>query len=189
MNVLKYGIATVVVLAVAFHRANVPEKKAITAQQGTNYSYKPAAPSATVGKDSLIRERITSYAESLIGTPYRYASCDPRSGFDCSGFISYVFKRFGMTVPRSSVEFTNVGRELPVHEARRGDLILFTGTNAEQRVVGHMGIVVSNNDSLRFIHSSSGKEYSVIITPLNDHYRKRFMKVIRVFDEQGNLAL
>jgi cell wall-associated NlpC family hydrolase len=63
-----------------------------------------------------------------------------------------------------------------------GDLILFTGTDSSDRRVGHMGIIVSNeNDSLRFIHSSSGKANGVTITPLNEYYKGRFMKVIRVF--------
>lgn len=126
---------------------------------------------------------LVGFAKTLTGVPYLYASADPAQGFDCSGFITYVFNHFHITVPRSSVDFTNVGREVTMREAREGDLVLFTGTNDSIRIVGHMGIVTENTDSLRFIHSSSGKAKGVTITPLNEYYRKRFVKVIRVFAE------
>ena len=128
-------------------------------------------------------EAVVAFAETLIGTPYKYASTDPAAGFDCSGFITYVFNHFQIKVPRSSIDFTNVGKEVAVPEAKRGDIILFTGTDSTERFVGHMGIVVSNqNGELQFIHSSSGKVYGVTVTPLNEYYKGRFVKVIRVFD-------
>src|SRR5688572_2191748 len=87
---------------------------------------------------------IVNFAETLIGTPYRYGSTDPKVGFDCSGFITHVFNHFHISVPRSSIDFTNVGKEIPVASSKRGDLILFTGIDSTERFVGHMGIVVSN---------------------------------------------
>ena len=125
--------------------------------------------------------KIVSYAETLIGTPYKYASTDPALGFDCSGFITHVFNHFNIKVPRSSVDFTDEGKEIGLPNAKRGDLILFTGTDSAVRVVGHMGIVTENRDSLRFIHSTSGKAYGVVVTALNKYYKTRFMKVIRMF--------
>ena len=127
-------------------------------------------------------EAIVAFAESLLGTPYKYASTDPAVGFDCSGFITYVFNHFGIQVPRSSIDFTNVGTEVSPNNARRGDIILFTGTDSTERFVGHMGIVISNqNGDLQFIHSSSGKAYGVTVSPLEGYYRGRFVKVIRVW--------
>ena len=124
---------------------------------------------------------IVGFAETLIGVPYKYGSTDPAKGFDCSGFITYVFNHFGIKVPRSSIDFTNEGKEVLVTEAKRGDLILFTGTDSSERFVGHMGIVTQNIDTLKFIHSTSGKQYGVTITPLNNYYKGRFVKVIRIF--------
>jgi cell wall-associated NlpC family hydrolase len=131
-------------------------------------------------------EQVVTFAETLIGTPYRYGSTDPRVGFDCSGFITYVFNHFNIKVPRSSIDFSNVGKEIPVASAKRGDIILFTGTDSTERFVGHMGIVVANTDTLRFIHSTSGKAYSVAISPLSKYYQGRFVKTIRVFKENNN---
>lgn len=131
-----------------------------------------------------VPDSLVAFGKSLVGTPYLYASSDPAKGFDCSGFITYVFNHFGIAVPRSSVDFTNVGKEVPNAIARPGDLILFTGTDSTIRIVGHMGIVESNEKgNLLFIHSTSGKAKSVVITPLKGYYEARFVKVIRVFPD------
>lgn len=127
-------------------------------------------------------EELVSFSHTLKGVPYKYASTDPSQGFDCSGFITYVFNHFKIAVPRSSVDFTNVGKEVTTQKARPGDLILFTGTDSTIRIVGHMGIVTNNNNGeLEFIHSTSGKMYGVTTTPLNGYYKGRFVKIIRIF--------
>ncbi|MEO8568016.1 MAG: C40 family peptidase [Ginsengibacter sp.] len=128
-------------------------------------------------------DSLVAYAESLIGTPYKYGSADPSVGFDCSGFITYVFNHYNIDVPRSSKDFENSGVEIPMSKCKKGDLILFTGTDSTERIIGHMGIVVSNNtDGLKFIHSTSGKLYGVVITDFNKYYQGRFVKTIRVFN-------
>jgi len=129
----------------------------------------------------LSPDEIVAFAKTLIGVPYLYGSSDPSLGLDCSGFITYVFNHFKMEVPRSSIDFTNVGIEVKIRQAVKGDLILFTGTDTLENFVGHMGIVTENTDSLRFIHSTSGKKNGVTITALNSHYLKRYVKVIRIF--------
>lgn len=137
--------------------------------------------------DNITPEELIYYAESLTGIPYKYASVDPREGFDCSGFITYVFNHFKIAVPRSSVDFTNVEREIELKNAKRGDIILFTGTDSTIRVIGHMGIITSNPDEeLRFIHSTSGKAYGVTTTPLNAYYQGRFVKVLRIFKQNDS---
>ena len=150
-----------------------------------NYDTVSLLPSKDINTGKVQPDELVSFAETLVGTTYVYASSDPKVGFDCSGFITYVFNHFGISVPRSSIDFTDVGKEVLVANARRGDLILFTGTNPAERFVGHMGIVVSNSDTLRFIHSTSGKAMSVTITPLNKYYLGRFVKVIRVFPQNN----
>lgn len=138
-----------------------------------------------VANPAFMADSLVKYAKTLIGTPYVYASTDPAVGFDCSGFITHVFNHFKLTVPRSSVDFTNYGAELPKDACKPGDLILFTGTDSTIRVVGHMGIIISNdNGKLTFIHSTSGHAHGVTITPLNDYYMGRFVKTIKVFRDQ-----
>lgn len=127
---------------------------------------------------------LVGYAETLTGIPYKYGSTDPAQGFDCSGFITYVFNHFNIAVPRSSIDFTNVEREIPLRNAKHGDLILFTGTDSTIRAVGHMGIITSlSGKEISFIHSTSGKAYSVTTTPLNPYYQGRFIKALRIFKQ------
>jgi len=128
---------------------------------------------------------LISFAKTMTGTPYLYASTDPSKGFDCSGFITFVFNHFNIIVPRSSVDFTNIGKEITEEEAAQGDLILFTGTDSTTGVVGHMGIIVSNEKGqLAFIHSTSGKAKGVVITAFENYYRSRFVKIIRIFPDE-----
>ncbi len=124
---------------------------------------------------------LLAYANTLIGTPYKYASVNPADGLDCSGFITHVFNHFFIQVPRSSVDFTNYGVPVNEADAQEGDLILFTGTDSLSEVVGHMGIVTEQIEGvINFIHSTSGRAYGVTISAMTAHYRKRFVKIIRV---------
>lgn len=129
------------------------------------------------------RIKLISEAEKLIGVRYCPASNSPQSGFDCSGFVWYVFNKIGMEVPRSSSAFANVGREVKLEDAKPGDVIVFTGTtNYNKSQPGHVGIVYKKGSPLQFIHSTSGKAYGVTITPFEKNYVKRFIKIVRVIN-------
>lgn len=138
----------------------------------------PAQPSPKSESTNVLME----FAKSMIGIRYRYASSNPKKGFDCSGFVSYVFQNFGFKVPRSSREFASSGEAKSLSDAKIGDIILFTGTNSRVRRIGHVGIIYSvNGDDIKFIHSSSGGAKGVTITSLNDgFYKKRFMKLVSI---------
>jgi cell wall-associated NlpC family hydrolase len=125
---------------------------------------------------------LVSFAQTFKGTPYKYASANPANGFDCSGFVMYVFNHFQISVPRSSYEYTKFGKEVDLKSALPGDVILFTRTHAQPRRVGHVGIVTQGGDDLQFIHASSGKAYGVIETSFTPHYQKRFIKIVRVLE-------
>jgi len=164
----------------------VPEATVIPVPDSLASEISKSEPSIQTGSINPIS--IVSYARTLVGTPYLYGSTDPKKGFDCSGFITYVFNHFNIKVPRSSVEFTHVGSDVNYMASKPGDLILFTGTDSTIRVVGHMGIIVSNdNNKIYFIHSSSGKQYGVIVTELNPYYLSRFVRVARVFPDNAGL--
>jgi len=132
--------------------------------------------------DTISSYNLVYFAQSLIGTPYRDASSDPSHGFDCSGFVSYVFTSFNANVPRSSSDYANLGRKIRIEDAMPGDIILFKGTKSHHpHSIGHMAIVYSNDGhELRFIHSTSGKEYGVTISSMDDTYKRRFVKVVRL---------
>ena len=169
---------------IAENRVNLPPKAVLVRNE-----VGPLETGANIyiNTNNTAPEDLVAYAETLTGIPYKYGSSDPRQGFDCSGFITYVFNHFGTAVPRSSIDFTNVERKVMPREAKRGDLILFTGTDSTIRAVGHMGIVTSPpGKEITFIHSTSGKAYSVTTTPLNPYYQGRFVKILRIFKQNDS---
>ncbi|GAC1418276.1 MAG: hypothetical protein NVS1B13_06290 [Flavisolibacter sp.] len=160
----------------------LPKKGEILVQTEDRTRADPSFPDQIIDTKKIRPREVVAYAKTLIGIRYRYGSTDPLKGFDCSGFITYLFNHFGIQVPRSSIDFTSVGKAVPLSESRYGDLILFTGTDETKSYVGHMGLIVKNeNGNLEFIHSTSGKAYGVTITSFNDYYRNRYVKTVRIF--------
>ncbi|MDA6068511.1 C40 family peptidase [Flavobacterium sp. AC] len=130
----------------------------------------------TIDRDSLI-----SYSKQYLGTPYLYAGNNPKRGFDCSGFVNYVFQHFEVTVPRSSSGYKNLGTAKKSEDFKVGDVLVFYGYR-NKTIVGHVGIICeANGMHSKFIHASSGKAGSVTISDLDsDHYSKRFYKCVDV---------
>lgn len=138
----------------------------------------------TINTKQLTPTALVKYAETLKGIPYLYGSTDPAKGFDCSGYITYVFNHFKVAVPRQSVGFASVNKRISLKDAKTGDLILFTGTDSTKKVVGHMGILkVEPGKEITFLHSTSGKDDGVTETPLNPYYQGRYMHTVRIFPQ------
>lgn len=135
-------------------------------------------------ESSKERDSIINYAKKYLGTPYLYAGSDPRKGFDCSGFVSYVFKKFDMNLPRSSSGYENLGAALQPEDFKVGDILVFYGYK-DRTIIGHLGIICeAKGMQSKFIHASSGKVNSVTITSLDtEHYTKRFYKCIDVISK------
>jgi len=161
-------------------RTNIPADSVQIGYSCTDTSI--VVPQGSIQTGNTDPAKLIAYSKTLKGIPYKYASTDPEAGFDCSGFITYVFNHFGIEVPRASVDFTDKGTPVDLALSKPGDLILFTGTDSTIRTVGHMGIITQTGDSIVFIHSTSGKAYGVTETTLNPYYMGRFMKIIRVFE-------
>jgi cell wall-associated NlpC family hydrolase len=102
-------------------------------------------------------------------------------GFDCSGFVSFVFNEFRVKLPRSSREYKALGIALKPEEFKVGDVLVFYGFR-DRTHIGHVGIICeANGMKSRFIHASSGRAHSVTISDLgSDGYRGRFYKCIDV---------
>jgi len=136
------------------------------------------SPSAT---EIAKRAEIVAYAKEYLGTAYCYASSDPKKGFDCSGFVNFVYKNFGIVLPRSSTGFENVGKKVKPEDFQVGDILVFYGYQ-DSGNIGHVGIICeANGMKSKFIHSSSGKEMAVIISELGSAgYTKRYYKCVDV---------
>jgi len=163
---------------------DTPAQGTTTQDVTTNTTQLQDANNGVIHTGNTKPDELVAFAETQIGVPYVYASCDPNVGFDCSGFITYVFKHFNIAVPRSSYGFTRMGKTVAVGEAKPGDIVLFTGTSELATDVGHIGLVVSNsNGNMQFIHSTSGKAMAVTVSVLDDYYKKRFVRISRVFPQ------
>ena len=81
---------------------------------------------------------VVSYAESLIGVPYVYGGTTP-SGFDCSGFVQYVYSHFGVNLPRTTTQQENCGTQIPVSQAQPGDLYFWGSKGSTYHVAIAIG--------------------------------------------------
>ncbi len=127
------------------------------------------------------RDSIVNYGMELLGTPYIEAGSD-KNGFDCSGFIYYVFKHFKIEVPRSSPQYENFGKEVAIANVKKGDVLIFLSPTSD--VIGHLGIVTNPKGmESEFIHATSGRQMKVVITSLKvEGYKRRFVKAISVIN-------
>ena len=132
---------------------------------------------------SIKRADVIRFAKKLLGTPYHFASSNPQKGFDCSGFVKYVFNNYKINLPRSSKAYEAIGKTLKPKEFKVGDVIVFYGFKDKTRI-GHVGIICeADGMNSRFIHSSSGKAHGVTISELGSAmYTRRFYKCIDVIN-------
>ncbi len=110
------------------------------------------------------------YALSLNGTRYKYGGHNVDTGFDCSGFVRYVYgQAAGLTLPVTARAISHAGAQIAKSELKPGDLVFF---NTLRRAFSHVGIYLGDN---RFIHASSSKTGDVMVSDLNEKYwSKRF---------------
>jgi cell wall-associated NlpC family hydrolase len=94
-------------------------------------------------RSTVVGTRAVEVARHWLGVRYRYGGTSPRSGFDCSGFVRFVYDRLGFDLPHSSYAQFDLGKRVARKALRPGDLVFFDG-------VGHVGIYVGGN---RFIHA------------------------------------
>jgi len=123
--------------------------------------------------DSILERGFT-----LVGTPYRYGGSSIRTGFDCSGFVGYLFsKEAGIELPRSTREMISLDApKIKRSELEPGDLVFFN--NRGRGRVSHAGIYIGDD---QFIHSSSSRSGGVRVDSLDDAYwRASFMQAKRV---------
>jgi cell wall-associated NlpC family hydrolase len=124
-------------------------------------------------------QNLFSNIKQYLGIRYRFGGDSP-SGFDCSGFVRFMFnKELDVNLPRSSSEMSTVGTRVDRTELLPGDLVFFK--NGKNRI-NHVGIFIGNDT---FVHSSLSK--GITRDTLNEsYYSKRFATGVRILDIQGN---
>ncbi len=103
--------------------------------------------------------RIVNYARKFVGVPYVWGGSSPRPGFDCSGFVRYVYQHFGISLPHSSYGDMARGRAVLRKYLKPGDLVFFAGG-------GHVGIYIGGNREIDAPHTGA----VVHISTMTDWY-------------------
>jgi cell wall-associated NlpC family hydrolase len=107
------------------------------------------------------------------GVPYRYGGSDP-AGFDCSGFVQYVFRQVGTALPREVRDQYEVGRRIGRDEIGPGDLVFFETVS---RGASHVGLAIGDG---QFIHAPSSTGVVRIERLAAGYWASRFVGARRV---------
>ncbi len=119
--------------------------------------------------------KITRLAKTKLGQKYVWGAIGRKNTFDCSGFTSYVYKKNGIRIPRTSREQSKYGTHVSRKNLKPGDLVFFDTSKKHKGYVNHVGIYLGGN---KFIHASSAKK-KVIITSLNKKFYSQRYKGAR----------
>lgn len=138
-----------------------------------------AAPSTTsVPARSTVASNIITTAEKYEGpVPYVWGGTSP-SGWDCSGFVYYVFQQNGITVPRVSADMFNAGTAVSESQLQPADLVFFQGTTSSTSGISHVGIYIGNGE---FINESSSQNAVVVASLSNTYWAAHYAGAKRVF--------
>jgi N-acetylmuramoyl-L-alanine amidase len=161
-----------------------PAKK--TTSRGTEEQQRDISQSDNDGKENEVsntvsdtRQQLIAYAKKFLGVRYVYGGSSPK-GFDCSGFVSYVYDHFGINLERVAADQAKQGIKVSRANLKAGDLI-FYDTNGGKNYINHVGIYIGDG---MFIHASSGSNaHKVVISSLGEGFysnaymsAKRFLK-------------
>jgi cell wall-associated NlpC family hydrolase len=124
----------------------------------------------STGRTSTKQKAIPQAAKKYLGKRYVLGATGPYN-FDCSGFTSYVCKKNGVSLPRTSIDQSRVGKKVARSNLKAGDLIFFDTSRSRRGYVNHVGIYMGNN---KFIHASSSKRKVIITTLDGSFYDSRF---------------
>jgi peptidoglycan DL-endopeptidase CwlO len=153
----------------------IQRNSSATKSASPKHSHKPSKASKPskpqkASKPSSRGARVVAIAQRYLGTPYQWGGESPRTGFDCSGFVYYVFSRVGVTLPRVVSAQYRSGKPVPRSALRPGDIVFFDG-------LGHDGIYVGGG---KFIHSPHTGDVVKFSSLRDSWYRSRWVGARRV---------
>ena len=131
--------------------------------------------------------RVLDTAEEYIGVPYRWGGTSPETGFDCSGYVRYVYARQSVQLPRTSREQAGAGERVSprVSQLRQGDLMLFAES---RKPISHVAIYAGGG---RIIHSSSsggGVRYDALDTKRGQWFVQHMVAARRLTSDGRSLV-
>ena len=131
------------------------------------------ADSVPVYKEAMI-DSVISFGKTYLGLNYKYGGTT-EAGFDCSGYVSFLFSKFGYTFPHSSAGMATVGYEIDYKKARKGDFIYFKGRSTSSSRVGHVALIIAVDSlGVQMLHSNH-RGVTIDRYPQMEYYRKRYL--------------
>jgi len=122
------------------------------------------------------KENILKNAKKHLGEPYVWGGTKP-NGFDCSGYMQYIYKKEGVSIPRTAYAQSKVGKQVSRFHLKKGDLLFFLTDKSRGIPVTHVGMYIGEG---KFIHAAS-KRKGIIITSLDEsRYSLLFVKATRI---------
>jgi cell wall-associated NlpC family hydrolase len=121
--------------------------------------------------NSKERNELIDIAKKQLGVPYLSAGIDP-SGFDCSGFTSFVLQQYGENIPRRAADQFEACVKLSEDEAQIGDMVFFSNGGE----VNHVGILINEKGQAKtMIHASSSKGISIVEIETSAYWKPRIV--------------
>jgi cell wall-associated NlpC family hydrolase len=184
-----FPVAPLFLLALTGCAQGVLSRSAVDVLSSVVLAGEPAssgrAPSS-IPRPTASAPRVITTAEDYLGVPYKWGGNTPNEGFDCSGYVKYVFARQGVQLPRTSREQARAGQQVTarVTALRQGDLMLF----AERSTISHVAIYAGGG---RIIHSSSsggGVRYDDLSTRRGQWYVQHMVAARRLTADGRSLV-
>ncbi len=140
----------------------------------------------STSSSSRTARRAVETGDEYLGVPYLWGGSTPR-GFDCSGFVKYVYRENGVNLPRTSRQMAHAGRSVParIRSLREGDLMLFTG---KKGVISHVALYAGNNQILHSSSSGNGVRYDDLSSKRGRYYVNHFIRARRVTENGRSLV-
>ena len=115
--------------------------------------------------------KFTSVAKTKLGKRYVWGASGRKNTYDCSSFTKYVYRKNGISIPRTSINQSKHGKYVKRSNLKKGDLIFFDTSKKRKGYVNHVGIYLGNN---KFIHASSAKKKVIITSLSKKFYSQRY---------------
>ena len=150
------------------------------------YSWQPQQQTSEESEKSGwsdIAQEVLISALSLTGIKYTYGGKSPETGFDCSGFVRYVFQQSAsMTLPHGAKAISQMGQTVSADQLQPGDLVFF---NTLKSAFSHVGIYLGDN---KFIHAPSSGGGIQVVNMKDSYWSKRFNGARRIDSDDKNAA-
>ena len=153
-------------IEVTSRSSNVRTAKTERTEETKVSSNTPTAETEIVTSENVTGADIVAYAKNYLGYRYTSGGATPSKGFDCSGFTTYVYKHFGISLSRTSSGQNSNGSAVSKSEMKSGDIICFSGSSGSKRI-SHVGIYIGNG---KFIHSANSRQGVIISNVSGDGY-------------------